>query len=385
MAGEEKPAPAPAAPNPPLQKTSSSGWGAPPVAQRPSSRMGVEEKPAPAPQKPAGLWGSIWGAGEQAREPQPASPPAKPPTPAPVEMEMPGSLSLVEPPISSKGAGAMARGKKAKTGKKGAPPPKAEEAPPPPPPMPAPAPVQRALGKDKARGAAKPMTPPKPTVEDASDEDDAAKPWARAEPKNEVDELAELFFKQASAAAASPFAADEDDLRAPTRATRPGKGGPEAKKAAMQAWAETVDTPASEDAPEYWGRSRSASSGGESSSASEHHTVWKPSVVSLDSDEDEDDEDGDDGGFLSSLAGGLVEPEEYRPTAAAWGGASAGGNPYAKGGPPQSKYDPRWGAPPGRVDVRLGQQHRGPVVQDDWESQMMGKYLGGFAQGSGRY
>ncbi|KAF7984477.1 hypothetical protein HWV62_14592 [Athelia sp. TMB] len=430
MAGET-----PAAASPPVQKTSSADWGSPPVAQRPASRMGAE-KPVRAPQKPeekpaskpAGLWGSIWGAGEQ---------PAKPPTPAPApapaetEMEMPGSLSLLEPPVAVSGKGAVARGKKAKAGRKGAPPPKEEALLPPAPPVPAPAPapVQRVLGKDRARGAAKPMTPPKPTVEDASDEDDAqpwaraalkneddaakpwtraaqkseddaakpwarsqpkneddAKPWARAEPKNEVDELAELFFKQASAAAAAPFAAADDDLRAPTCSTRPGKSSAEAKKAPVPQWDEaSLDTPPSaarEVAPEDWGRSRSTSSGGESS-ASEQHAVWKPSAISLDSDEDEEDDDGDDGGFLSSLAGGLVEPEEFRPAAAAWGGGGAGGNPYAKSAP-QGKYDSRWGGAPGRADVRLGQQ-RGPVVQDDWESQMMGKYLGGFAQGSGRY
>lgn len=403
---------------PPFQKSNSSGWGASrdmtgsPLSQRP---MAMEEKQAPAPAKPAaGLWGSLWGGGEQAKQQSPPPPrlPMKPPTPPPVdeEQEMPGSLALVEPPPTA-GKGNALRGKKAKAGKRGAvaaPAPaslsaKVEEISAPPPP-----PMNKALGKDKFRGAGgvKPQTPPKPTVEDVSDEDESAKlqPWQRIEePKTEVDELAELFFQQASAAASSSsqnqFSFEEEPSLASTRATRHAKGGSDLKKKPAQTqppapqWHEPAsDTPPSvaSEMSDHWGHS--ASSGAESASDSGAHAVWKPSAVSLDSDEeDDDDDDDDDGGFLSSLAGGLVAPEEFRPQAAApqWG-AGGGGNPYAKNVHPvygQSKYDPRWGAPPTKGDTRQGYMpnHRGvaPVVQDDWEQQMMGKYLG--YQGSGRY
>ncbi|KZP23426.1 hypothetical protein FIBSPDRAFT_858364 [Athelia psychrophila] len=400
-----------AAEKPPFQKTNSSGWGAgrdmtgSPLSQRP---MAMAEKPS-SPKPTPSMWGSLWGGGEQAKEPPPPPPgPMKPPTP-PAGLEMPGALSFEElPPVAGKGA--VLRGKKAKAGKKGAPaapapiPVEAEEAPLLAPPM-------KALGKDKFRGAAKTYTPPKPTVEDVSDEDASANAntWARSEaqPKNDVDELAELFFKQASAAvsssSSSPFSFDEE----PSRATRPGKGKTPTPAPVPQWYeASNMHTPSSavSEMSDHWGPS--ASSGAESTSdhsVSEQHAVWKPSVVSLDSDEEDDDDDGDDGGFLSSLAGGLVAPEEYRPPAAAgWGGASrpaaatGGGNPYAKNmnAPPvygQGRYDPRWGGPPAKVGAGRGHapSHRSPagvapVVQDDWENQMMGKYLG-FAQGSGRY
>lgn len=394
---------------PPLQKAQSSGWGSvrdvveprketpPPALPRPSSRMTMADRPSLL-KGPISGWGSVLDEFESANEisshafsgkPRPQSPPVV------VVVEAPDPPPVIDSPAAGKAT--ASRGKKSKPLKKGAVqatvmPTKKEEVPPP---------VQPAAdkidprptwqGKDKSRGGLKPSSPPKATVEEVSDEDENSKVWARRDaPPNEVDELAALFFKEASGQLAPPI---NDGLnRGPAQVTRP-KGVPESKKKPIppptQQWSETSDAPSSavgEGTSDYWGRT--TSSGAESTS-DENHTVWKPPVASLDS---EDEEDGsDDGGFLQSLAGGLVEPMENRPTTP-WGktirqapSVGGGGGSVLRNiatNHSQPKYEPRWGG--SRVDVKpVHPQNSRGVAHDDWESQMMGKFLG-FSQGSGR-